>query len=42
MDRHELRRQDSGIYGGRVEVFRNMIAQNALGLGRPATTAPHG
>jgi alkylation response protein AidB-like acyl-CoA dehydrogenase len=25
----------SGIYGGTLEVFRNMIAQHALGLGRP-------
>ena len=25
-----------GIYGGTLEVFRNMIAQHALGLGRPA------
>jgi len=24
-----------GIYGGTLEVFRNMIAQHALGLGRP-------
>ena len=24
-----------GIYGGSLEVFRNMIAQHALGLGRP-------
>ena len=26
----------TGIYGGTLEVFRNMIAQHALGLGRPA------
>jgi alkylation response protein AidB-like acyl-CoA dehydrogenase len=25
----------TGIYGGTLEVFRNMIAQHALGLGRP-------
>lgn len=25
-----------GIYGGTLEVFRNMIAQHALGLGKPA------
>jgi len=25
----------TGIYGGTLEVFRNMIAQGALGLGRP-------
>jgi alkylation response protein AidB-like acyl-CoA dehydrogenase len=24
-----------GIYGGTLEVFRNMIAQHQLGLGRP-------
>jgi 3-oxocholest-4-en-26-oyl-CoA dehydrogenase alpha subunit len=24
-----------GVYGGTLEVFRNMIAQHALGLGRP-------
>ncbi len=24
-----------GIYGGTLEVFRNMIAQHVLGLGRP-------
>jgi alkylation response protein AidB-like acyl-CoA dehydrogenase len=28
-----------GIYGGTLEVFRNMIAQHALGLGRPNYTA---
>jgi alkylation response protein AidB-like acyl-CoA dehydrogenase len=26
----------TGIYGGTLEVFRNMIAQHALGLGRPS------
>lgn len=25
----------AGIYGGSLEVFRNMIAEHALGLGRP-------
>jgi 3-oxocholest-4-en-26-oyl-CoA dehydrogenase alpha subunit len=25
----------TGVYGGTLEVFRNMIAQHALGLGRP-------
>jgi alkylation response protein AidB-like acyl-CoA dehydrogenase len=25
-----------GIYGGTLEVFRNMIAQHELGLGRPS------
>jgi alkylation response protein AidB-like acyl-CoA dehydrogenase len=25
-----------GIYGGTLEVFRNMIAQHMLGLGKPA------
>ncbi len=24
-----------GIYGGTLEVFRNMIAQHVLGLGKP-------
>jgi alkylation response protein AidB-like acyl-CoA dehydrogenase len=28
-----------GIYGGTLEVFRNMIAQQALGLGRPNYSA---
>jgi alkylation response protein AidB-like acyl-CoA dehydrogenase len=31
----------TGIYGGTLEVFRNMIAQHALGLGRPAYAPPH-
>ncbi|MGE2835739.1 acyl-CoA dehydrogenase family protein [Mycobacterium sp. SMC-4] len=30
----------TGIYGGTLEVFRNMIAQQVLGLGRPAYAAP--
>ena len=25
----------NGIYGGTIDVFRNMIAQHVLGLGRP-------
>jgi len=29
-----------GIYGGTLEVFRNMIAQHALGLGRPSYSPP--
>lgn len=29
----------TGIYGGTLEVFRNMIAQQALGLGRPNYSA---
>ncbi len=29
-----------GIYGGTLEVFRNMIAQHALGLGRPNYSSP--
>ena len=29
-----------GIYGGTLEVFRNMIAQYVLGLGKPAYAAP--
>ncbi|WP_304112239.1 acyl-CoA dehydrogenase family protein [Mycolicibacterium bacteremicum] len=32
----------TGIYGGTLEVFRNMIAQHALGLPRPAYAAPRG
>jgi 3-oxocholest-4-en-26-oyl-CoA dehydrogenase alpha subunit len=31
-----------GIYGGTLEVFRNMIAQHALGLGRPNYSPPKG
>lgn len=30
----------TGIYGGTLEVFRNMIAQHALGLGRPSYAPP--
>jgi alkylation response protein AidB-like acyl-CoA dehydrogenase len=30
----------TGIYGGTLEVFRNMIARHALGLGRPAYAPP--
>src|SRR3984893_15491590 len=30
----------TGIYGGTLEVFRNMIAQHALGLGRPTYAPP--
>jgi alkylation response protein AidB-like acyl-CoA dehydrogenase len=30
----------TGIYGGTLEVFRNMIAQYALGLGRPNYSPP--
>ncbi|MDH6244981.1 acyl-CoA dehydrogenase family protein [Mycobacterium sp. OTB74] len=30
----------TGIYGGTLEVFRNMIAQGALGLGRPNYSPP--
>jgi 3-oxocholest-4-en-26-oyl-CoA dehydrogenase alpha subunit len=30
----------TGIYGGTLEVFRNMIAQHVLGLGRPAYAPP--
>jgi alkylation response protein AidB-like acyl-CoA dehydrogenase len=29
-----------GIYGGTLEVFRNMIAQYVLGLGKPTYSAP--
>jgi 3-oxocholest-4-en-26-oyl-CoA dehydrogenase alpha subunit len=29
-----------GIYGGTLEVFRNMIAQYVLGLGKPNYSAP--
>ena len=29
-----------GIYGGTLEVFRNMIAQHTLGLGRPSYSPP--
>jgi 3-oxocholest-4-en-26-oyl-CoA dehydrogenase alpha subunit len=29
-----------GIYGGTLEVFRNMIAQYMLGLGKPNYSAP--
>jgi alkylation response protein AidB-like acyl-CoA dehydrogenase len=29
-----------GIYGGTLEVFRNMIAQYLLGLGKPAYAPP--
>ncbi|BBZ51676.1 acyl-CoA dehydrogenase family protein [Mycobacterium heidelbergense] len=32
----------AGIYGGTLEVFRNMIAQHALGLGKPNYAAPAG
>jgi alkylation response protein AidB-like acyl-CoA dehydrogenase len=30
----------TGIYGGTLEVFRNMIAEHALGLGRPNYSPP--
>ncbi len=30
----------TGIYGGTLEVFRNMIAQRALGLGKPNYSPP--
>jgi 3-oxocholest-4-en-26-oyl-CoA dehydrogenase alpha subunit len=30
----------TGIYGGTLEVFRNMIAQQALGLGKPNYSPP--
>ena len=29
-----------GIYGGTLEVFRNMIAQYVLGLGKPTYSPP--
>lgn len=29
-----------GIYGGTIDVFRNMIAQHVLGLGRPNFSPP--
>ena len=29
-----------GIYGGTIDVFRNMIAQYVLGLGRPNYSPP--
>ena len=29
-----------GIYGGALEVFRNMIAQHILGLGKPNYSRP--
>ncbi len=32
----------TGIYGGTLEVFRNMIAAQALGLPRPSYTPPQG
>jgi 3-oxocholest-4-en-26-oyl-CoA dehydrogenase alpha subunit len=32
----------TGIYGGTLEVFRNMIAEHALGLGRPNYSQPVG
>ena len=32
----------TGVYGGTLEVFRNMIAQHALGLGRPNYSPPKG
>jgi 3-oxocholest-4-en-26-oyl-CoA dehydrogenase alpha subunit len=32
----------TGIYGGTLEVFRNMIAQHALWLGRPNYSPPIG
>lgn len=30
----------AGIYGGSLEVFRNMIAQHVLGLGKPNYSPP--
>jgi hypothetical protein len=35
---HQLR---MGIYGGTLEVFRNMIAQHTLGLGRSNYSPPN-
>lgn len=32
----------TGIYGGTLEVFRNMIAAHALGLPRPIYAPPKG
>jgi len=32
----------AGIYGGTLEVFRNMIAQHVLGLGKPNYSPPKG
>ena len=29
-----------GIYGGTLEVFRNMMAQHVLGLGKPSYSPP--
>ena len=29
-----------GIYGGTIDVFRNMIAQHVLGVGRPNYSPP--
>jgi 3-oxocholest-4-en-26-oyl-CoA dehydrogenase alpha subunit len=29
-----------GVYGGTLEVFRNMIAEHVLGLGRPNYSPP--
>jgi 3-oxocholest-4-en-26-oyl-CoA dehydrogenase alpha subunit len=30
----------TGVYGGTLEIFRNMIVQHALGLGRPNYSPP--
>ncbi|OFB35868.1 acyl-CoA dehydrogenase [Mycolicibacterium sp. (ex Dasyatis americana)] len=30
----------TGVYGGTLEVYRNMIAEHSLGLGRPSYTKP--